>query len=198
MPITIMVDAYLITLRLPTYRIVDRTVQVGRITQTRRERVKEMHEVPPRQNATGVAQAFVVANQILGPAQIVFRVRSTSSKSVEMPGDSEVVNDQGFLFLAKQFPGRGGASALFVSRFQAAEEGGMAAEDKQACIVASLGQPLTGNTLAHEFGHLLGLDHIKDYYNLMYKGLRAGHKLTAEQITKATSSKLARSGLRTA
>ncbi len=57
-----------------------------------------------------------------------------------------------------------------------------------------------GRVWAHEFGHLLSLDHVDVDYsddkqaalrnNLMTKGLSMGRDLTADQINRAKSSKL--------
>jgi hypothetical protein len=51
----------------------------------------------------------------------------------------------------------GGVAALFVNRFEKRDLGGFAAEALGVCIVTSLGDPVLGKTLAHEFGHLLSL-----------------------------------------
>jgi hypothetical protein len=197
MPITIVVDAYLITLRITTYREVERTVQTGRTVQRRRERVPQVREVPPGQDAAGVTQAIATANQIWASASIIFRLRATQSQSVEIPGSTDTINDQGFLYLAQRFPARGGATAFFVSRFHDIQEGGNAVEQLAASIVAALPHPQVGKTLAHEFGHLLSLGHVGDTFNLMCPGLSHAQNLTAPQITQATASGLARRGLRT-
>lgn len=197
MPITIMVNAYLITLRISTFRVIERNIQVGRTVQKRRERVEEVREVPPDQNAAGVAQAITTANQIWAPASIVFRLRGTQVQSVQIPGSTDTINDQGFVFLAARFPARDGVSAFFVKRFEDAQEGGNAVERLTACIVASLPHPQVGKTLAHEFGHLLSLGHEGDSFNLMFRGLSHAQNLTATQIARAVNSRLARGGQRT-
>jgi hypothetical protein len=194
MPITIMVDAYLITLRVSTFRVVERSVQVGRSVQRRRERVEEIREVPPGQTAAGVGQAIATANQIWAPASIVFRLSATQSQALQIPGSTDTINDEGFLFLIRRYPARNGVTTFFVNRFQDIQEGGNAVEEHSAGIVASLPHPQIGKTLAHELGHLLSLGHVpNDSFNLMFPGLSHAQRLTAGQIAQATGSRLARS-----
>ncbi|HEV8262569.1 MAG TPA: hypothetical protein VGQ19_17665, partial [Burkholderiales bacterium] len=153
--ITIPIDAHLITLCIESFEVVSRTIQVGRSTQTQRERVRSVREVGPRLDATGLDHAISTVNQVWTPADIVFNLRSTDFPRVNAPGNNEEVNEAGFFQLASQFPARRGVSALFVSRFASRDLGGQAAEALGCCIVAFHGEQLTGKTLAHELGHLL-------------------------------------------
>ncbi len=199
MPITIPVDAHLITLCIVTYRYEDRRIQVGRNTQTQRVRVEDRREIPPRWDANAIARAFQLANQILSPTDITFQLRATTSHTVNAPGDSETVDRSGFFFLARQFPAQAGVSLLLVSRVSEPALAGEAVNELSVALLPFLGDPTAGNTLAHEFGHLLSLGHVlnddpldaSDVYNLMYPGARADNRLTQAQINTARSSALA-------
>jgi hypothetical protein len=198
MPVRIPIDAHLITLRIVTHRIVDRQIQVGRTTRVQRERVEEVREIPPRQDAEGTTRAVQAANQIWAP-HISFILRSTTNESAPAPNDAEAVDRDGFFFLAKQFPAQRGVSLLLVSRVSEPALAGEAVNELSVCLLPALGDPLAGNTLAHELGHLLSLGHVlspdpydaTDSYNLMYPGARAGNRLTADQINTALRSTLA-------
>lgn len=184
------------TLAVPDYEITTRQVQVGRRTQTYRERKQVVREVPPRQDESSVRRAFEGANGILSQIDVCFDLRQITPATVQMPSNSETVDRQGFLFLANQFPARNCVSLLLVSRFSSRELGGEALEDRSVCIVASLGDPMTGKILAHEFGHLLSLAHVEGsveaHYNLMYPGLSADARLTGDQRRQAQGSRLVR------
>jgi hypothetical protein len=89
----------------------------------------------------------------------------------------------------------GGVAGLFVNRFEKTDLGGFAAEALGVGIVTSLGDPVLGKTLAHEFGHLLSLPDLRNdpktvanNYNLMYEASRAGDQLTSDQISQARTS----------
>lgn len=195
--INIPIDAHLVTLATEQYRVVQRSVQVGSQTQTRRERVREEQEVAPAVNEQQLRQAVAASNTIFGPADIGFNLRVCSARRTSAPGNRPAVNVQGFMALAREFPARFGVSLLIVSEFQGAELGGQAAEELGVCILRSLSNPMLGKVLAHELGHLLNLGHVaagavRNRYNLMWPGLRAGDELTEDQIRTARTSRMAR------
>jgi hypothetical protein len=144
-----------------------------------------------------VARAVQVANEIWAPANITFNVRATTDECVPAPNESEAVDRNGFFFLAKQFPSRMAVSLLLVSRVSEPALAGEAVNELSVCLLPALGHPLSGQTLAHELGHLLSLGHVfseeevSDNYNLMYPGARAGHQLTEQQCNTALRSALA-------
>jgi hypothetical protein len=203
MPIQIPVEGHFITLAVTDYQITSRQVQVGRGTQTYRERKEVVREVPPRHDENSVRRLFVVANKILEQIDISFDLRQISNATVRMPSNSETVDQKAFFYLAAQFPARNCVSLLLVSKFSSFELGGESVEDKSACIIMFLEEKLGGKVLAHEFGHLLSLEHVpndlkdigrnpKDNYNLMFPGLSADTQLTEEQAKQAQQSSLAR------
>ena len=193
--ITVPVEAHLITLIVDVQRVVTRRIQVGRTTQTRRERVTEQREILPGETEASVRTGVTQANQILAPTDISFSIASISTQRINAPQNREVVTENGFLFLTRQYPARRGAR-LFVVRQFSGQEGGQAIEAQRVCILKHLGNPLFGKTLAHEFGHLLALDHVtrgtSARYNLMWPGLRAGDNIEPGQIRIARESALAR------
>lgn len=193
--VTIPLEAHLITLLVDEQRIVTRQIQVGRTTQTRRERITEQREIPPGETAATVRAGVTLANQILASTHVSFQLSSINTQRTVAPQNREVVTENGFLYLARQYPAQRGARLFVVQRF-ADQEGGQAIEAQRVCIVKHLGSPLFGKTLAHEFGHLLALGHVTTgaaaRYNLMWPGLRAGDRLEASQIQTAQSSGLAR------
>jgi hypothetical protein len=196
MPIEIPVDVHLITIGVIDYQITTRTIQVGPRTRTQRERVQTIRTVAPRHTEASVRRAFDGANTILTQVDVCFELRSFTPRTVEMPSSSDTVDRQGFLYLAGQCPARDGVSLMLVANFSSRELGGEALEDRSVCIVAFLDDQLQAKVLAHEFAHLLALDHVnrdlQDRYNLMYPGLSADTRLTAEQRRVAQTSRLAR------
>ncbi len=195
--ITIPVDAYLITLQIASYQVVEKKIAVGKNTQIHHERVKENRDIPSNQNDKTVKSAIDGANAIWAPADITFQLRKCFFPITEAPGNVEEVSVSGFfqMITTLKIKPMGGVAALFVNRFEKRDLGGFAAEALGVCIVTSLGDPVLGKTLAHEFGHLLSLPDLRNdpksvanNYNLMYEASRAGDKLISDQISKARNS----------
>ena len=195
--ITIPVDAYLVTLQIESYQVVEKKIAVGKSTQIHHERVKETRDIPSNQSDKTVMRAIDVANTIWAPADITFQLRKSFSPITEAPGNAEEVSVSGFFQMITTLKVKpiGAVAALFVNRFEKRDLGGFAAEALGVCIVTSLGDPVLGKTLAHEFGHLLSLPDLRNdpksvanNYNLMYEASRAGDKLTSDQISKARNS----------
>jgi hypothetical protein len=61
--ITIPVDAYLITLQIASYQVVEKKIAVGKNTQIQHERVKENRDIPSNQNDKTVKSAIDVASK---------------------------------------------------------------------------------------------------------------------------------------
>jgi hypothetical protein len=195
--IVISVDAYLVTLQIVDYEVVEKKIAVGKTIETRRERVKQTRDVPSGHSEKNVKSAIDVANKIWAKADITFQLRNTFFPTSEAPGNLEEVSVSGFfrMLTTLKIKAMGGVSALFVKKFENIDVGGFAAEKLGACILPSLSDPWLGKTLAHELGHLLSLPDLVNppnqamyNYNLMYGALRANDDLTPDQIEKARKS----------
>jgi hypothetical protein len=119
--VVIPVDAHLLTLTISTPQIVERPVRVGRETRMQRERIQRTREIQTQRSAASLTLSFMEVNKIFGAADIEFRLRNTTSESVEAPKGSEALDDGGFLMLAAGFPMNNAVSLLLVRRFAASE-----------------------------------------------------------------------------
>src|SRR5712692_1291915 len=185
--VIIPVDAHLLTLTISTPEIVEHPVRVGRETRMQRERIQRTREIKTTRSAASLISSFKEVNKIFGAADIEFRLRYTTSDLVEAPKGSEDLDDEGFLMLAKDFPMKNAVSLLLVRRF-VGSEGGASKKELRVCAV---GDDANDTSLAHEFGHLLWLDHQGDIRDLMNPGLSApGTPLTSSEITGVRASRL--------
>ena len=118
--ITIPVDAYLITLQIASYQVVEKKIAVGKNTQIQHERVKENRDIPSNQNDKTVRRAIDVANAIWAPAEITFQLRKCFFPITEAPGNVEEVSVSGFfqMITTLKIKPMGGVAALFVNRFE--------------------------------------------------------------------------------
>jgi hypothetical protein len=187
--VIIPVDAHLLTLTISTPEIVERPVHVGRETHMQRERVQRTREIPTQRNASSLLLSFIEVNKIFKAADIEFRLRNTTKETTEAPNGSEALDDSGFLMLARSFPMDDAVSLLLVRKFSGSE-GGASLEKIGVCAV---GDSSPDTALAHEFGHLLGLEHQGDIRDLMSPGLSSpGTPLTRREIAGARASALFR------
>ena len=168
----------------------------------------------PQRFTTEYAQRLLTeASGILeSRANIKFTRGECTSVTEEMPPGmrADVIDDQGFHFLAARFRAGQGVRVLFVDRLARDEIGGRAREEKKFTIVPyNRDVPSTARKLAHELGHLLGhTGHVNDGFtpdpgnenewsrfsrNLMFSGsLNPDALLTPNQIAAMRSSRLAR------
>jgi hypothetical protein len=187
--VVIPVDAHLLTLTISKFKIVERPVHVGRETRMQRERLQTKDEIPTQRSKASLVLSFAEVNKIFAAADIEFRLRNVTSEPVEAPKGAEALDDEGLLMLAKDYPMKDAVSLLLVRRF-AGSEGGASKEELGVCAV---GDTSPDTALAHEFGHLLGLDHQGDIRDLMNPGLSPpGTPLTAGEIRDARKSRLAK------
>src|SRR4051812_46104548 len=154
-----------------------------------RERIQSKREIQTQRSKASLALSFIEVNKIFGAADIEFRLRNVTSEPAEAPKGSEALDDEGFLMLAKDFPMTDAVSLLLVRRFKGSE-GGAAQESLGVCAV---GDTSPDSAMAHEFGHLLGLEHQGDIRDLMNPGLSPpGTPLTPREIADARKSRLAK------
>jgi hypothetical protein len=187
--VIIPVDAYLLTLTISKFAIVERPVRVGRETRMQRERKETKDEFPTTRSKASLALSFAEVNKIFSAADIEFRLRNITPKPAAAPKGSEALDDEGFLMLAKEYPMKDAVSLLLVRRF-AGSEGGASKEELGVCAV---GDSSPDTALAHEFGHLLGLEHQGDIRDLMNPGLSPpGTPLTTREVEDARKSQLAK------
>jgi hypothetical protein len=197
MSVRIPLEVHAVTVVVVEHRIEERQIRVGPRTETRRERVEARREVPPRQDRASFDRALGYANAAFSPHDIQFHVASFDTPAAEVPNGAERVDQNGFQYLARQFPARSGLSVLLVADFERSDLGGQAVEEQSVCIVGAFGDPGTGKILAHELGHLLALAHVerdsrRANWNLMYPAYRAGDELTPEQAALARGSRTGR------
>jgi hypothetical protein len=186
--VIIPVDAHLLTLTIAKPEIVDRQVRVGRETHVQHERVMRTRAIATNRNIASLVASLKEVNKIFGAADIEFRLQQTTNDTVEAPKGAEALDDEGFFMLASGFPMKNAVSLLLVRRFAGAE-GGASAEKLGVCAV---GDDSPDTALAHEFGHLLGLNHQGDIRDLMNPGLSPpGTPLTASEIAAVRKSQLA-------
>jgi len=188
--VIIPVDAHLLTLTISKFEIIERPVRVGSTAHMQRERVQRKSEIQTQRTAATLMVSFMAVNKIFRAADIEFRLRNTTSESAEAPKGSEALDDEGFFMLASGFPMNNNAVSLLLVRKFAGSEGGASAEELGVCAV---GDSSPDTALAHEFGHLLSLEHQGDIRDLMNPGLSApGTPLTRSEIAAARASPLAR------
>jgi len=188
--VIIPVDAHLLTLTISKFEIIERPVRVGSTAHMQRERVQRKSEIQTQRTAATLMVSFMAVNKIFRAADIEFRLRNTTSESAEAPKGSEALDDEGFFMLASGFPMNNNAVSLLLVRKFAGSEGGASAEELGVCAV---GDSSPDTALAHEFGHLLSLEHQGDIRDLMNPGLSApGTPLKRREIVAARASPLAR------
>lgn len=185
--VVIPVHAHFITLTISTPEIITRNIQVGRHTQVQHERVMRTREIPTTRTPAALRRSFREVNRIFGAADIEFQISKTTADHTEAPHGLEALNDEGFLMLAASFPMHDLVSLLLVRRF-VGSEAGAALERIGVCAVGDAGND---NAVAHEFGHLLGLEHQGDIRDLMNPGVSIpGVNLTTHEIGEARGSRL--------
>ena len=195
--ITVPVDAKLITLRVTSYKIVEKKIQVGPRTQIQHERVPDLKDTKPDPGKPEVEQAIAAVNKIWKQADIAFQLRSVAAITTDQPGKSEEVSTADFFAIVakEKIKPMGSVVVLFVKKFESRDVGGFAADAIGVCIVPSLSGSMLGNVLAHELGHLLSLPDVRHKEgsvapnaNLMYEAVPMDYKLDAGQIEKARAS----------
>jgi hypothetical protein len=217
--IMIHVDAHPLTLVQQTTQAVIGTqqVRVGREVQTRRvktgETTTETTYEPEHGLQADQVRAYIdAANVIWRGAAISFKLREHAPMRYVLPVSHTLkatVDTSVFDKLAVTYPGKAGFRLFLVRSLQTDDAGdlGVATDQYGVCALAKIPNVVdAGKVLAHEFGHLLGLDHYspregatttarnaaaaKRAGNLMAAGLARGTKLEAEQVATARKYKV--------
>jgi len=193
--ITIPVDAQFIILER-TENYTDRNeINSGGFAQTQFVRRERKHTVDSGWSVASFNAAIATANAIWEPAEIRFRASEPTTRCVQPPMDFTYATDGAYQYLMNHTVGQDGRiTVLLVQKFPHWDQGGDAG--RGTCIVPSMMNGLDpGRVLAHEFGHLLGLEHVEtdeeSMQNLMRQDSVAGSELTDEQIARARQSGLA-------
>ena len=188
--IAIPVEAHLVTLQVKSLKVVAKQIQAGSQTQTRHLREEETREVPPQRDEASVKRAVQAANATWAQAGIRFDLQSTDKKTTSAPGGRDVLTDADYFALVREFPAKRAVSLIFVSKLQSSD-GGLSNEAQRAALLPALNDKLSGQFLAHEFGHLLGLGHVENQsWNVMAPGLGERNKLNPSQVQKSHASNL--------
>jgi hypothetical protein len=153
--------------------------------------------------------ALVVANNIWMPANIQFHLKQAVvfDTPLDLPKGSRTRDQLVLDVLSDRRPAGTLVHVFLINRVQGLTAGGTSylnSDPEAACFVQQYDNASSsGRALAHELGHLLGLDHVKvDYQNerlaktqvsnLMVEGLTVGTSLTPSQIKTAKGGKLAK------
>jgi hypothetical protein len=90
----------------------------------------------------------------------------------------------------REFPAKRAVRLIFVSKVQSTD-GGVSSDTHFAVLLPAMNDTWSGQFLAHEFGHLLGLGHIENQsWNVMAPGLGERNKITPDQVRQSQASRL--------
>jgi len=146
--------------------------------------------------------------QHLEKAALQFAVKDcTVDTPIDLPKGSRNSDQRVLDVLSFRRPATGLVTVFLISAQTNLSAGGSSylnSDPEASCFVQWYGKTeANGRALAHELGHLLGLDHVKVDYsnerraakqigNLMVEGLTTGTDLAPDQIQSAKASKLAK------
>jgi len=152
--------------------------------------------------------AVSVANRIWLAAKIQFALKDcTVDTPLDMAKGSRSDDQRVLDVLSYRRPAGGSVNVFLINSVPNLTAGGSSylnSDPEAASFVQWYGKTdANGRALAHELGHLLGLDHVKVDYknerraakqitNLMVEGLTTGTDLLPDQIISAKGSKLAK------
>jgi hypothetical protein len=164
---------------------------------------------PSTWTGTDPTDALRVANTIWMPANIQFHLKQdvVFDPPLDLPKGTRTHDQVVLDGLSIRRPAGTMVNVFLINSVPGLIAGGLSylnSDPEAACFVQRYDNATaSGRALAHELGHLLGLDHVKvDYqnerlaktqiYNLMVEAMTTGTNLTPDQIKAAKSGKLAK------
>ena len=164
---------------------------------------------PSTWTGTSPADALRVANTIWMPANIQFHLKQdvVLDTPLDLPKGTRTHDQVVLDGLSIRRPAGTLVNVFLINRVPGLTAGGTSylnSDPEAACFVQQYDNATSsGRALAHELGHLLGLDHVKvDYQNerlartqvqnLMVEGMSVGTSLTPDQIKTAKGGKLSK------
>lgn len=162
---------------------------------------------PSTWTGTGPSDALRVANTIWMHANIQFHLKQdvVFDAPLDLPKGSRTHDQLVLDVLSDRRPAGTLVNVFLINQVQGLIAGGLSylnSDPEAACFVQKYDNATSsGRALAHELGHLLGLDHVKvDYQNerlaktqvsnLMVEEWTVGTSLTPSQIKSAKGGKL--------
>jgi hypothetical protein len=162
---------------------------------------------PSAWTGTDPTDALRVANTIWHPANIQFHLKQdvVFDTPLDLPKGSRTHDQLVLDVLSDRRPAGTLVNVFLINRVPGLIAGGTSylnSDPEAACFVQKYDNAASsGRALAHELGHLLGLDHVKVNYqkerlartqvnNLMVEGMTVGTSLTPDQIKTAKGGKL--------
>jgi hypothetical protein len=164
---------------------------------------------PSTWTGTDPTDALRVANTIWMRGNVQFHLKQdvVFDTPLDLPKGSRTRDQLVLDVLSDRRPAGTLVNVFLINRVQGLIAGGLSylnSDPEAACFVQQYDNATSsGRALAHELGHLLGLDHVKvDYQkeslaktqvnNLMVEEWTVGTSLTTSQITTAKGGKLAK------
>ena len=164
---------------------------------------------PSTWSVSDATDALRVANSTWMAANVQFHLRQpcVADTPLDLPKGSRTHEEVVLDVLSYRRPAGTWANVFLINKVPNLTAGGLSylnSDPEAACFVQQYDDArASGRALAHEFGHLLDLDHVivdeqkpadvkKHLYNLMVEGLTTGTNLEPSQIKKIKAGKLSR------
>ena len=130
------------------------------------------------------------ANAVWAQAGIRFDITTITSNPFRCENESDRVDRTAFFMLATHIHGasfqKGRVSIAFIKRFASEDTGGESVFDNAYTALAYPRYDTQSRwTLAHELGHLLGLNDESSSGSIMYGGLPSSGRIRPDQVARA-------------